>query len=86
MCEHAAVYDVWIYTDAIIDNIGGIHDRIQMQPVHLEVVLHHMGWPTILLRDKRSTPIVQCSMLCGTISKPFSDFDLVDQNHDMHAF
>ena len=81
----ASMIDVAVF-NKMVDNVGGLHARLHMLPLHLELVLHLEGWPTMLLRDKRSTPLVQCNMHDGTISKPFSDFDLVDQIHDMHAF
>ena len=32
----------------MVDNVGGLHARLHMLPVHLELVLHLEGWPTIL--------------------------------------
>ena len=81
----ASMIDVAVF-NKMVDNVGGLHARLHMLPLHLELVLHLEGWPTMLLRDKRSTPLVQCNMHDGTISKPFSDFHVVDQSHNMHAF
>ena len=83
--QPASIIDVALFKK-MVDNVGGLHARLHMLLVHLELVLHLEGWPTILHRDKRSTPLVHWNMLYGTISKPFSDFDVVDQSHDMHAF
>ena len=81
----ASMIDVALFKK-MVDNVGGLHARLHMLLVHLELVLHLEGWPTILHRDKRSTPLVHWNMLYGTTSKPFSDFDVVDQSHDIVAF